>query len=181
MAPNKQEGLIFENSCNCKFDPKILELAMLWWADGQILRKNRKVYMHGHYPAVSIFNEKLHIHRLIFSYNHRKKLIKSVHVHHKDHDKLNSLIDNLAESKDSAHASHHNKGKVLTQSHKDKIALANKRRKGIKLKKRVQMPDLEILIERGWSINKIAKYYNCNWSTVKNRIHENPELLEGSE
>ena len=31
---------------------------------------------------------------------------------------------------------------------------------------------------KGWSINKIAKYYGCDWSTVKNRIYDNPELLE---
>jgi len=57
--PKKQERLIFDNSCNCLFDKGVLEKAMLWWSEERILKKNRKIYMHGNYPAVSIFNEKL--------------------------------------------------------------------------------------------------------------------------
>lgn len=34
------------------------------------------------------------------------------------------------------------------------------------------------ILEEGYSINKIAKIYNCDWSTVKARIYENPGLVE---
>ena len=48
------------------------------------------------------------------------------------------------------------------------------------MKKRVfiNKDDLRTLLASGVSINKIAKYFGCDWSTVKARIHENPELLE---
>ena len=151
---------------------------MLWWADGKVLMRCRKVYMHGNYPAVSIFDEKLHIHRLIYSYNHRKKLLRSIHVHHKDDNKLNAFTDNLEEIKDSIHMSHHNKGKALSQDHKDKISSANRKRKGIKMKKKHPMQELTDYVNQGLSISAISKIYGCSWDTVKNRIHENSELLK---
>ena len=40
------------------------------------------------------------------------------------------------------------------------------------------MPNLKEYLEKGYSINKISKIYGCDWSTVKNRMYENPELLE---
>lgn len=46
------------------------------------------------------------------------------------------------------------------------------------MKKRVRMDDLKKLLDSGYSINRISKIYGCDWSTVKNRIHENPELME---
>jgi len=178
MEPKNQEKLIFNNTCGCLFEAAVLERAMLWWSSGRVLMKNRKIYMHGNYPAVSIFDEKLHIHRLIYCYKNRKKLLRSIHVHHKDDNKLNTLTDNLEEIKDSIHMSHHNKGKVLSKDHKDKISLANRRRKGIKMKSKYPMPDLADYVNQGLSISAISKIYGCSWDTVKNRIHETPELLK---
>ena len=101
-------------------------------------------------------------------------------VHHKDENKLNSLKENLEIVSDSIHLSGHNIGKKLSDAHKSQIALANKKRKGAKHKKTVNIPfnELEILLNKGFSINSIASLYKCDWSTVKSRIYENPELLE---
>jgi len=90
------------------------------------------------------------------------------------------MTDNLEEIEGSLHMSHHNKGKKLSRSHKDKISKANKGRKGVKIKKTVIMPNLDNLVASGMSINAIARHYNCAWSTVRDRIHENPELLQGA-
>lgn len=46
------------------------------------------------------------------------------------------------------------------------------------MKKRVDMPHLQELLEKGYTINKLAKIYNCTWDTVKRRIYENKELVE---
>lgn len=40
------------------------------------------------------------------------------------------------------------------------------------------MTNLKELLSKGYSINKISKIYGCDWSTVKNRIHENKDLLK---
>lgn len=48
------------------------------------------------------------------------------------------------------------------------------------MKKRHLIPNYQLqdLLNHGLSINTIAKLYQCDWSTIKSRIHENPELLE---
>lgn len=58
--------------------------------------------------------------------------------------------------------------------------MANHSRKGLKMKKRVLIPseELKVFLNEGKSINWIASYYRCDWSTVRARIYENPELLE---
>ena len=38
--------------------------------------------------------------------------------------------------------------------------------------------ELKCFLDDGMSINSIAKHYGCDWSVIKQRIHENPELLE---
>lgn len=50
----------------------------------------------------------------------------------------------------------------------------------MKMKKRVLIPkeELKVFVKGGKSINWIAQYYGCDWSTVRARIYENPELLE---
>ena len=55
-----------------------------------------------------------------------------------------------------------------------------KNRKGLKMKKRISIPleELKTFLVEGKSINWIALHYGCDWSTIRNRIYENPELLE---
>ena len=45
------------------------------------------------------------------------------------------------------------------------------------MKKRVILDGLVEYVKQGLNINEIAKIYNCDWSTVKRRIHENADLL----
>jgi len=116
-------------------------------------------------------------------YMMQRMLVSNVVVHHKDGDKKNCLPDNLEHMSAKIHGSHHNKGKTLTKEHRRKISEANKKRKGMKMKKRVDIPtkDLSLFLDMGYSINKIASLYECSWSTIRSRIdeiHENPELLK---
>lgn len=47
--------------------------------------------MFGNYPAVTIFKEKIHIHRLLMMYwNGIRKLDKNTYVHHINENKLNA-------------------------------------------------------------------------------------------
>ena len=182
MIVNYQKAIKFFNDCECLVDLEELEKAILWYSEKPVA-KTRKIYMHGRYPAVSIYNEKIHVHRLLMMYWENRKLQRQEHVHHKDENKLNSLKENLEIVSDSIHLSGHNIGKKLSDAHKSKIALANKKRKGVKHKKTVNIPfnELEILLNKGFSINSIASLYKCDWSTVKSRIYENPELLGDSQ
>ena len=179
MKPKKQQGLVFNNQCNCIVEIDLLEKAMLWYSEG-ILMSDRVIYLHGKYPAVSIYDEKIHVHRLIAMYLNKSKLLKRIHAHHIDGNKLNASKNNIVLISDTAHISSHNKGRVFTKEHREKIAEAGKKRKGIVMKKRynINISDINKFQSDGWSINKIAKYYNVAWSTIKNRlIYQNPELI----
>ena len=58
------------------------------------------------------------------------KLGKDEHVHHINGDKSDASKSNLTILTASQHLSGHNKGKSLTQSHRDKIAEAGRKEKG---------------------------------------------------
>lgn len=183
MKPKKQNKITFINDCNCLVDYTLLEKAIIWYQPANT-NQIKHIYMHGNYPAVSIYKEKIHIHRLLKCYLEQRKLSSNEYVHHIDGDKLNSNVSNLQIIQGYKHQSLHNKDKVLTTEHRQKISKANHNRLGIKMKKRVKMPDLGKFLQMNWSINKIAKFYKCDWSTVKARvdeIYENPELLEEKE
>jgi uncharacterized protein (DUF433 family) len=179
MIVNEQKPITFQNKCNCLIDELDLEAAIIWYARKPVV-KNKIIFLHGNYAAVSIHKEKIHVHRLLMMFWSKRILNKNEHVHHLDENKLNNLKANLAIVSAKDHLSKHNKGRKLTSSHKKKIAKANTKRKGMKMKKQIEIPvsELKSHLENGISISDIAKKYNCGRRTVKNRIHEHKHLLE---
>ena len=179
MSPKKQKKLIFLNECNCIVDYELLEKAMLWYSDKNLMVK-RKIYLYGLYPAVSIFDEKIHIHRLLLLYRNKGIITKGLVTHHINHNKLDCSINNLQLIPCQAHTAHHLKGRILTNAQRNRIIEYNRSRKGISHKKKYNISLIEIKehLFKGLSINQIAKIYGCDWSTIKARIIDNPELLE---
>ena len=179
MIVNKQKEIILINKCNCNVDKAELKNAILWYAKNPVIQR-KTIYLHGKYPAVSIYKEKLHIHRLLMSYWLKRKLTIDEYVHHKDGDKLNATNVNLEIIRNSVHQSNHNKNKIISKEHKKKIAEANKKRKGTTYnrKYKISVEELKSFLKRGDSINKIAKHYGCDWTVIKQRIFENPELIK---
>lgn len=180
MKPKKQQPLTFNNKCNCIVDYDLLERAMLWYiGESKTLMSNRVIYLHGKYPAVSIYDEKVHVHRLIAMYLKRSKIDFSIHAHHKDGNKLNSSEENIELIDASDHLSMHNKGKKLSNEHRIKISEAGKRRSGIKMVRKYNIPisELREKLNNKWSIRKIAAHYGCDWSVIKQRVAESLELL----
>ena len=132
MIVKFQKKIEFINDCNCIVDYEELEKAMLWYQDKPTSRL-KHIYMFGNYPAVTIFKEKIHIHRLLMMYwNGIRKLDKNTYVHHIDENKLNASKDNLMFINASLHQSKHNKGKTISDYQKEKIRMSNHLRKGIK-------------------------------------------------
>lgn len=179
MTVKTQKEIKFVNKCGCLVNKKDLADAITWYQEKPTLA-NKTIYMHGCYPAVSIGKSKIHVHRLLMQYWLGIKLPFHATVHHINENKLDSRKSNLSVMINSAHNSKHNKGKSLSESTRKKIAEANKKRKGEKYKKRRNVPkdELRDLLAKGFSINHIAKLYQVDWTTIKARIHENPELLK---
>jgi len=172
-----QRKIEFNTCCDAIYNKVELAEAILWFSSRPVCRM-KCVFKHGEYPAVSIYDKKIHIHRLLMMYWMNRDLAEYECVHHKNGNKMDSSKENLEIMLSSEHQSKHNKGKTLTVEHRKKIGEANKKRRGMKRKKTIKMPDLQSLLEKGWSINKIAEHYGCDWSIVRNRIHDNPELLK---
>jgi hypothetical protein len=179
MIVNKQKPINIINKCKCVLDKEELKKAILWYTDKPVV-KNKTVYIHAKYPTVSIHDKKIHIHRLLMSYWNKKVLDSREYIHHIDGNKLNVLKENLSITTPSQHQSYHNKGKIITEKHKEGIRKANRKRRGTTHKRKydIEFRELKSFLFNGWSINKIAKYYGCDWSVIKQRIYENPELLE---
>lgn len=67
-----------------------------------------------------IISKKVHI--LLYETFNNYKLKDNECVHHKDEDKGNNVINNLEKMIKSEHHSLHNKGKIFSESHKNKLS-----------------------------------------------------------
>lgn len=184
MIVNNQKKIEFINDCNCMVNYNELEKAIIWYQDRPTTRL-RHIYLFGNYPAITIHKEKIHIHRLLMMYwNNIKKINRNIYVHHIDGNKLNALKDNLEFIEASKHQSQHNKGRIISDYQREIIRLNNMKRKGIKrgiIRKDITYFKIYELYKKGYSINKISKELNYEWSQVKLRLKEifdNKNLLE---
>lgn len=184
MTVKIQKKIEFNNTCNCIVDYNELENAILWYIKKPV-QSIKKIYIHGNYPAITINREKIHIHRLLMEYWLKTDIPRNFYVHHINENKLDARKENLALIFMTTHQSKHNKGKVISQKQRNATIKSNHRRKGIKrgiIKKDITYKKIWELHKKGFSINKISKELNYDWSQVKTRIDEiydNPELLGG--
>lgn len=145
MIVRRQKPLSFDNRCSAKFEPWQLEKAILWQSQALPVARLKRVFMYGKYPAISIYGSKLHIHRLILSWHHRRTLLRTEYAHHKDGDKMNARLSNLGLMSEHDHQSHHNKGKTVSKATRKRLTDANKRNWATKWKHRRVYENPELL------------------------------------
>lgn len=131
MRPKTQKPLTLINKCNAIFDSGALIRAIYWYSKYPVC-KEKYICIHGRYPAISIYDEKIHIHRILMMWNIGRRLMTDEYVHHIDGNRLNNLLSNLTIMTPSEHQSKSNKGRKFSQEHRKKIGEANRNRKGIK-------------------------------------------------
>ena len=141
MIVKTQKPIKFINNCSCQVDYVELEKAIIWYSS-KPTAQIKSIYLYGYYPAVSIYDHKIHIHRLLMMYWLNRDLENTEYVHHIDCDRLNCNKQNLKIMSPSAHQSLHRKGIKLSVEHRRNIGLANKNRKGMKYKKVYENPEL---------------------------------------
>ena len=134
MIINRQNPIEINSPLEVLFDGKDLKKAILWYSDKPVARL-KHVYLYGRYYAVTIYEQKIHIHRLLMMYWLKRDLQSNEYVHHKNGNRFNNLRYNMELLPASVHQSRINKGKKFSKEHRRKIGEANKRRKGIKYKK----------------------------------------------
>ncbi len=182
----KQQKISFINDCNAIVDYGDLEKAIWWYAKSPVAQL-KHIYMHGKYPAVSIRDRKIHIHRLLMMYWLNADLPSNYFVHHIDGNRLNSSKENLSIVFSSTHQKFHNQGKVISDAQKQRIIEFNHSQKGKRrnYKKSISAKEVYDLKKQGYSFNKISEILKLDWGCVKQRyndfIYDNPELLEVTE
>lgn len=178
-----QQKIDIVNDCFAIVDYKELEKAILWYSDRPVVSK-KHIFMYGNYPAVSIGKDKIHIHRLMMMYWLDCRIPREFSVHHINENKLDSRKENLAVILNSSHISKHGKGKAVSDKVRNRMVTYNHARKGTRQpfhRADISYSDVKKMLDKGYSLNKIAKTLGCDWSTVKARVEDlknNPELLE---
>ena len=179
-----QRPICLQNNCGAIYDEREVVSAILWYAKAPGISR-KSVYMHGCYPAVSIGREKIHVHRLLMRFWKKDMALKGMSVHHRDGNKLNATRENLELVANSAHISHHTRGRKLNEAHVAQMVARNRARKGVRHKaSRADVTPERVyrLKERGLSYNAISKIVHLDWACVKRRhedyVRDNPELLE---
>lgn len=171
------------NDCSAIVDYEELAKAILWYSSKPTVSK-KHIFMFGNYPAVSIGKEKIHIHRLMMMYWLKCKIPREFAVHHINENKLDSRKENLSVVLNSTHISKHTKGKIVSDKVRNRIIAYNKDRKGTRQpfhRKDITYANIKKMLDKGYSLNKIAKILECDWSTVKARVNDlnnNSELLQ---
>jgi len=142
MIINRQKPIEFNSPLEVLFDRDELKKAIIWYSPKPVARL-KHVFKHGRYYAIAIYDQKIHIHRLLMMYWLKRDLERNEYVHHINGNPFNNLRENLELMSASLHQSLIHKGKPKTLEHRRKIGEANKKRKGMKFKKRIyENPEL---------------------------------------
>jgi len=106
MIVNYQYPIVLDNQANAIYEIDDLIPAIYARTTKPVCR-NKRIFMHGRYPAISIYGKKYHIHRLIAEYKLGRKLQRSESAHHKDDNPLNALWENINVIHQGDHVRHH--------------------------------------------------------------------------
>lgn len=138
-----QKSISFNSPVEVLFDSEDLKKAIKWYSDKPVARL-KHVYLHGRYYAVSIYEQKIHIHRLLMMYWLKRDLESNEYVHHKNGNRFNNLKENLEVMSASQHQSITNKGRKQTPDWIEKrIARTANAKRGKKYPKKIyENPEL---------------------------------------
>jgi hypothetical protein len=113
---NFQKKIDFNSPIDCLFDSDDLRRAIIWYSNKPVCRL-KHIYLYGRYYAVSIYEHKIHIHRLLMMYWLKRDLASNEYVHHKNGNRFDNRKENLEIVFSSVHQSMTNKGRKQTQEH----------------------------------------------------------------
>lgn len=162
--------MTFTNECGCIFDEKLLAKAVDTYCrrENVYCKQNHRITMHNRYPTITINRKHITVHDLL-----RRVLWKTragFVVHHKDFNRLNNSVENLAYITSSAHSkihSNHNWSEV--RSGRKTMVRGDGRRKDI------DDDEIRKMRQDGLTAREIANIMKCHPHTIYNRIEKMKE------
>ena len=116
MIIKEQKPIYFANDCGCIFSELDLERAIEWYSIKPVSRV-KHIFMYGRYPAVSIYDTKIHVHRLLAMYYYKRDMESHDYVHHINGNRLDARAENLEVQPSSVHQHQANKGRKQSPEH----------------------------------------------------------------
>ena len=159
----------FNNSCNCIYDEEVLTDAIKLECERRNyqLKEEYKIYLHNGYPSISIGHDKVRIHVIIGKLLY-KFVEKGFVIHHKDHNKLNALPNNLEYISNKAHTKLHMSGNDF-RTEKGKWNGINSAKEK-RYKNEIKKEEIEEMLSQGKTKYEIARYFNCGVNTIYRRL-----------
>lgn len=127
MILKRQKPIQFNSPTEVLYDVEDLKKAILWYANGRPVVGLKHVFLYGKYYAVSIYDEKIHVHRLLMMYWLQRDLESDEYVHHINSNKFNNMRENLEVMWASEHQRQTNLGRKQTPDHIAKRTAAMKK------------------------------------------------------
>lgn len=121
-----QKPIEFNSPAEVLYDVGDLKRAIEWYSNKPVARL-KHIFLYGKYYAVSIYEQKIHVHRLLMMYWLRRDLEIDEYVHHKNGNRYNNLKENLEIMSASSHQSLTNKGRKQSSEHISKRTVSMKR------------------------------------------------------
>jgi len=130
---------------------------------------NEKIYVKEGYGGIYIRRKFISIHRILGEYYFGT--LASLHIHHKDHDRLNNLKSNLQKVTPSEHTKKYHRDISSYRSkesiEKTVMIMAEKRKRND-----VSAKVVKKLKESGCTYTEIAKKLDCGYNTVWRRLKQ---------
>lgn len=159
----------FNNDCGCTYDYETLFNAIdLECKNRNCYRQDEyKIYLCNGYPTISLGHDKVRIHVIIGKLLYGR-IRKGYVIHHKDHNKLNALPNNLEYISNFAHTKIHMTGNDF-RSEQGKWNSVNSAKEK-RYKKQITKEEIEEMLSQGKSKVEIAKHFQCGINTIYRRL-----------
>ena len=160
MIAKEQKEIEFINDCDCLVDYNELSKAIMWYQDKPTARL-KHIYIYQNYPTVSIYDKKLHIHRLLMMTFSPTENMDLLQVNHIDGNRNNNDLSNLEWVTPSENVNHAFRYNL-------RIPMSGENNDMAKLNAKIVTDICDDIMENKYTEQQLANKYNISSSLIHN-------------